>query len=237
MHMAIPTSNNNVTPSVKDPYFQNVELLLHMNGVDGGSVFTDSSKYNRVPTLIDSPQTRTTDYKFPTSSFFSDNGTKSSGSCFWYEANQNLVFGLNDFTIEFFVKTSATLNLVMSQGPGARQLSISIENNGQIHLDVNTYTQKPLTFGKVNDNVWHHVAVTRKGTVFYGFVDGKLLQSTSNYGGTVFSQDYMLIGAFDKDVVTERYGFVGWLDEFRVTNGVCRYISDFVVPTEPFPDS
>ena len=33
------------------------------------------------------------------------------------------------------------------------------------------------------------------------------------------------------------YGFVGYMDDIRITKGVARYTSGFSVPTEAFPNS
>ena len=62
-----------------DPYFQNVSLLMHMDGTNGGATFTDSSNYAMVPTVVGGTVTSTSQFKFGTASAYY-NGTKDRKS-------------------------------------------------------------------------------------------------------------------------------------------------------------
>lgn len=81
--------------------------------------------------------------------------------------------------------------------------------------------------------VWNHVALTRFGNLWSIYINGKIFGSvTANFifGNTAVS---FQIG----NMMGGGYGIRGYVDEFRVTNGVCRYSSNFTVPTDPFADA
>ena len=69
-------------------------------------------------------------------------------------------------------------------------------------------------------NAWHHIAISRSGNNWYGFVDGVLDQSftssatLSSYGGTIN------IGHWDSSYTKLPKGYI---DNFRVTKG-CRAV-------------
>ena len=82
-----------------DPYWANVVLLLHMDGTDGSTTFTDSSSYARAMTAAGNAQIDTAEFKFGTASGLFD-GTGDSvqtpnGADFQF---------LGDFTVEAWVR-------------------------------------------------------------------------------------------------------------------------------------
>lgn len=87
-----------------------------------------------------------------------------------------------------------------------------------------------------NDNVWHHIALTRSGTTCRLWFDGTA-QATGTYtaaldlGGTYG----MSVARYTNTDGTNIYN--GYLDDIRITLGVCRYTSNFTVPTAAFPNS
>lgn len=86
-------------------------------------------------------------------------------------------------------------------------------------------------------NVWTHVAVSRNGSTLRLFVNG-VQEASSTVSG-------YLDGANDRaEIITlgsNTYGandncFKGYIDEVRLTKGVGRYTSNFVVPTRAYPN-
>ena len=87
----------------------------------------------------------------------------------------------------------------------------------------------------VNDNAWHHVAVTFDGNQFKMWIDGTLDATadwTSTYYTTPHSEVHLRIGA-DSNPTPGRK-FTGWVDEIRITRGTARYTSGFTAPTNAF---
>jgi hypothetical protein len=80
-------------------------------------------------------------------------------------------------------------------------------------------------------DTWYHVAIVFDGTNIYNFVDG-----VRSIAGTVNSAPANLSSA----VYIGQNGnnlspFDGWIDEFRVSKGIARWTSDFIVPNSAYP--
>lgn len=84
-------------------------------------------------------------------------------------------------------------------------------------------------------NTWYHVAVMRRGTVTYLFVDGVLLaQNTVTTLTNTNRTSEVRIGAFG--TAASELPFNGWIDQVRITLGLSRYQPfGFIVPTAAHP--
>ncbi|MCO1337174.1 LamG domain-containing protein, partial [Microbulbifer sp. OS29] len=77
---------------------------------------------------------------------------------------------------------------------------------------------------------WHHIALSRNSGITKLYVDGVAVGSWTD--STNYTQDrYILGGISDTDTFP---GLGGWLDEFRVTNGIGRFPDDFTPPDSPY---
>jgi len=65
-------SNADTTGDTSDQYYSDVSLLLHMNGTDGSTTFTDSSSGNRTVTGNGNAAISTDQFKFGGSSYEGD---------------------------------------------------------------------------------------------------------------------------------------------------------------------
>jgi len=76
----VPQGKFSVTTSsaATDPNFSDVALLLHMDGSDGGSTFTDNSSFNHTVTANGSSNTSTDQVKFGTASLETNVGVSRS---------------------------------------------------------------------------------------------------------------------------------------------------------------
>lgn len=154
-------------------------------------------------------------------------------------------FGTAPFTIEGFAKAETLAS------SGSRAMLANITN----FVDYTAWTLEHTAAGKLVFRTLHfdtaykftltssgaraagvpfHFAITRDASNYLRlFIDG-VLDTTLNIGtisvaGTY--DDYPLqIGDS-----TINNPFKGWLDEVRITKGVCRYTADFTVPTIPYP--
>jgi len=82
-----------------DPDFASVVLLLHCNGSNGGTTFTDNSSYGRAMTANGNAQTSTAQSKFNGSSGLFD----GAGDYLTASASSDFTFGTGDYTIESWV--------------------------------------------------------------------------------------------------------------------------------------
>lgn len=90
---------------------------------------------------------------------------------------------------------------------------------------------------------WYHVAIARdssnKTRFFVNGVQQGLPVADSNtyYSGGAAAAESAIGCELSGGSPVNNTSFNGWQDEFRLTIGACRYTSDFVVPTGPFPRS
>ena len=230
------------TPIItNDPFFNNVVLLLHMDGTDGGSTFIDNSQYNRTITRNGSANTSTDQIQFGTASCEINVGvTRSQANNLSFADDPIFTLGTQDFTIESWVyptanttlnqyfvlgtSTSTYLALGRASGVEAAIFRVFVSNNAQVALDGIDWTL----------NQWQHIAVTRSGNTFRLFQDGIETDSqiTSHSIGDQ-TTNFIGRGTTSNDV---NGAYVGYIDDLRFTIGTARYTENFSVPTMPFFD-
>jgi len=230
-----------------DPDFDSVVLLMHMDGSDAATTFTDSSNSGHSFTANGAQQLDTAQKKFGTASI------KGDGTGDWASASDSsdFHFGTGSFTIEFFVRfsatTSATECLINSGGRGLFLAdydgwSIDTNDSGNLiafqarqggsgpALHYESWASSPDT--------WYHVAFVRNGsTTGEFFIDGTSI-GTDSYAIDLADSDSrdLRIGAAP-DSGSGHQSLDGWIDEVRITKGVARYTTNFTAPSAPFPDS
>lgn len=226
------------TPGVPtDPFFSNVALLLHMDGANGSTTFTDSSQWS-VPVLPTDVVITTEQSKFGSSSAYfagsSDNRLAVTSN--------NFNFGNDDFTIEWWLNSTATnaYAAMMSRyydGPGGILFSLNgAIGNGRPEIYWREFENAPFIIsdtGNFNDGSWHHYAFVRNGTTCHMYIDG-ISRGFRTGVSTAVPASTIFIGSD-----AQFYGreFTGYIDELRITKGVARYTANFTPPTAPFPDA
>lgn len=216
-------------PGDTDPYFSNVSLLLHMDGANGSTTFTDSSGTPKTVSGTGGAKISTTHSKFGGASLLL-NGTSGYLST---PGNSAFAFGTGDFCVEMFIRTTAMTERVLVDqydGDGSWQFSI---RNGKLSWYSDSYVLAGSSLG-IADNALHHVAADRSSGVLRFFVDGVQDGSVSlatNYTKTptlaIGAQVFSGAGSW----------FPGNIDELRITKGVSRYTANFTPPAAPFPNS
>ncbi|NBW23656.1 MAG: LamG domain-containing protein [Caulobacteraceae bacterium] len=230
-------------PDSPDPYFSNVSLLLHMDGTNGSTTFTDSSLNARSITTSGSPVISTAQSKFGGSSLY-----LNGSSYLQIASDSTLDFGTGDWTIEFWAFCTDQDNAAYFPpyistigGWSSGSFAIRYDNIGQSQqFAVFWNPSDPLlaSGSTYSFNQWRHVAVVRDGTAIRLYVNGVQDATT-----TVSSSRALNLGlgggcrigngAWD--------GSKGWLtdyvDSLRVTKGICRYAGGitFTPPTAAFP--
>jgi len=86
--------------------------------------------------------------------------------------------------------------------------------------------------GTIAVDTWYHVAASREGTSLRVFIDGVLVNTSTNSNNMNFGR--LRVGSNGSN--TGEW-FHGWMDELRITKGVARYTANFTAPTAPFPDA
>ena len=213
-------------------------LLLHFNGSNTSTTFTDSSSNALSVTGDGNAQLSTAQFKFGTASALFD----GNGDSLQLPSSSVLDFGTGQFTIEFFMRTNGAQDAFssiisrFSNAPstgGTSNFEI-LNYGGSLTATVNTVSYLSVSSATVNDGNWHHVAVSRSGINMWLGVDGTIVASSSSLSAaesvTISSGR---IGRSQINNGTDN-NYNGYLDEFRVTKGAALYTAAYTVPTVEF---
>lgn len=226
----------------QDPYFNNVELLLHLNGTNGSTSFVDSSKNNFSITAYGNAQISTAQSKFGGSSaYFDGDGDYIRGII----SNWDVGVGNEPFTIEFWTyRLNTNTHVFLSKhggvtdwnGTDGLQISFFIDSGGVIHFDY--WSNGGTLYSSLTDSVsipinqWVHVAATYDGSITRIFINGTQTSTTSSTGyGTVTSAPIVEIGGENGS-----FNLNGYIDELRITKGIARYTSNLTPLNKQFYD-
>lgn len=220
-----------------DPYWNQVGLLLHMDGTNLSTTFTDSGPLALSGTVEYEAKISTARSKFGGASGYFD-GTYDR---IVYADNNAWHFGANDFTIESWVFCDDTGDAVATQwdandsysyGWGfyaySNRLVFWYSTVGSDYYEVlRTFATENISF------TWAHVAVCRSGTSIRMFLNGVQVGSTYTIGSSALynSGTNMHVG---NDGGTQ-YSFEGNLDDLRITKAA-RYTANFTPPSSAFPN-
>jgi hypothetical protein len=214
-----------------DPYWNQVTSLLHFNGVNGSTTFTDQKGV---------AWTRQGNAVIDTSAFkFGDSSLSTGTSGYLQAPSAGLCdFGVGDFTLEAWVRPlvlNQYQNIFNSRdgGSGTVGLSFRLTNAGVLQAFRGSGQNAINGTTVLSASGFQHVALARSGTTWRLFLNGSLEGSAAiatdvNPGGPGF------IGAYGAYGATERWQ--GHIDEFRITKGVARYTAAFTPPTAAFPN-
>jgi hypothetical protein len=224
-----------------DPYFNDVTLLLHMNGADASTVFTDNSNSAHSPTAVGNAQIDTAESKWGgASGLFDGTGdrldtTYVAGDFDWFT---------EDYTVEFWINAAA-----FGSGWQSAQTTPSLIGRMNATTSSNYWSFGPMNDGKlcfyywngaqnrvysaaaVPTSQWVHCAMCLDGSNIKLFIDGNLEVTTAVSGTPLSASENLTIGmAFNAAITCS-------LDDVRITKGVARYTADFTPPTREFPNN
>lgn len=207
---------------VYDEYFNNVSLLLPMNGINNGTTFTDYSLIPKEITRFGDTKTVTAQSKYYGSSVYFD----GSGDYLSVPASTSFAFDTGDFTIELWayrVGAGTGDRFLISASNGSHFL-IRWSSGGALQFYINsTLVGSNYTF-PFTLNTWYHFAITRIGSVVNVFIDGTIVITGVN-SSSIGSTAPVLIGGY----ITGDY-FNGYMQDLRITKGVARYTANFTPP-------
>lgn len=219
-----------------DPYFNNVELLLHMNGINGSTTFTDSSKNNFAVTVNANAQISTAQSKY-------------GGSSAYFDGNEDYLDISNlpsdylsqDFTIEAWVwLDSSKINSCLFNTFPHNSFGVSLnreDTGGRTSFGIGDgvtwyggiESDTPLSF-----NTWQHIAFVRSNNTITLYENGIARASTnfvpSGFGTSCRIGSITWLGGLNDE------GYKGYMQDFRITKGIARYTSNFVPQNKEFYD-
>ena len=222
-----------VTSGTLDSY---TKLLLHMDG--SGGVCTD--QLGNAVTLIGNATQSATQSEFGGKSLYLD-GASSYASVAY---SSDFEVGSGDFTIDmwfnvpnvsgykalFAFYTDTHLGVQLS----GNKLGYYVSSNGSSWdmLIADNSSQNGYGTIAITPNVWHHFALVRYGSQWFGYVDGQRDISVTVAGTVVSRNEAFTVGRWGWSG-DHRY-FTGYIDEFRISKGIARWIVPFTPPASPY---
>ena len=196
---------------------------IHIKGTDASII--DKSQSDGHLTLFGNATGSTTQVKFTDSKSMYFDGTG-------YVRVEDLDMQ-GDLTIEgWFYQTAATdttYRALFSASTYSTTAPLAMySKSGSIYTYLNT-TQH-IIGGTITQNTWHHVALVRSSGTWTQYVDGVSV-ATSTINGT-----YNFAETTDWNIGNSsgfNYPFTGYVQDFRMTNGLARYTANFTPPTLP----
>lgn len=247
--LSTPASNvasGDVTEWV-DPYWEHVVALLHFDGPDGSTTFTDATGRAWTPTNceLDTAETLIDGAAglFPGPGTPGYLGTSKTG----------LAVSSNDFCIEATIKPTAMpasgrVATIVSTGrlaaPDYYGIRFFFEPDGKLRCYI-SYNGTSIgidllsSAGIISVGTRSRVALARVGSTVRIFHEGVIVASAAISGSIYMpSADMAYIArAVDRDSTTSLQGiYQGRMDEFRWTIGVGRYTANYTPLDRAFPD-
>jgi len=224
----IPTN-----PIPTDANYSSVSLLLHMNGTNGSTTFTDNSANVFTVTPNGNTQISTAQSKFGGASGLFD----GTGDYLAVAHNSVLSLESGNFTIEAWIyrNTSGAIQNIVNKRVSAPASGyvwrINANNTLQFFFTGGSSVTSTATIGT---GAWTHIAVTRDANTVRQFINGAVAAPAATFSNGTANTQELRISA---DELTSD-AFDGYIDDLRITKGVSRYPNfSFTAPVYPYPDA
>lgn len=213
-------------------------LMMHMDGSNGSTTFTDSTGISTFAVDAGTPTISTTTSKFGGASF---RGTLATAATQISTSNKAVFApGTGPFTIECWVYSTSQSGYQAWFSTRSTTGYAQAIFFGLVGSQVTLFTSGALILSSMNlpTNTWTHVALSKPGgagTTVYLYVGGAFAGQT----GAValdFSEQACSIGGTEYGG-PGAYPFNGYIDELRMLKGVGAYTGtgSITVPTTTFP--
>lgn len=226
-----PQFSNLFVPPYIPPPSISPSILLHMNGSNGSTTFTDSSLNNFSVTAIGNAQISTSEFKYGGASGYFD----SDGSYLNVSDQPEFNFETGDFTIECWVYIIGSgLQIICSKWDADGSNSWQLYYNDGTIVFQDSGSNYPVD-GTITSEQWTHLAVTRESGTLRYFLDGVLQDFVSDVTSNITGTAILSIGANDNGLGGANL-FYGYMDDFRIVKGLAVYTSNFTPPASQLPD-
>lgn len=214
------------------------KVLLHMDGSNGGTTFTDSNAGGAAKTwTATTAVTNTGAFEFGTASM-------NCGSTGWIDTPDSADFtvGTGDFTIDFWFNVQGGAGAsrtafgqadnTASTASTSLYANLSASNVWQANLYIGTTITTVMGTTTFTTTGWHHFAYVRASGVLKMFLDGVQEGGNVSQAGSVNdSANKLAVGRFGE---LSTFSWNGFIDEFRFSVGVARWTANFTPPAAPY---
>jgi len=193
------------------------KLLMHFDGADNETIFIDEA--GNTVSASGSTCIKSTQYKFGATAV----RFGASGDYLNIPGTDLFNFGTDDFTIDLWVYLTSEVSSALE--------FLSGSTNGNLFFSYDKSLSK-ICLGRNNvaydiqstalaNNIWIHIAITRKSGFMYLFKDGICVYSGSN------TQNYTMSNAISGKSSA-------YIDELRVSKGIARWTTNFIPPIRAY---
>lgn len=227
-----------------DPLYASVALLLHCDGSNGGTTFTDNSPTPKTVTPT-ACTTSTAQAKFGISSALFPQASSTQKLTIPHSAD---LAPTGDFCVEMWVRLGAAaaqralIWKSVSTGHTTYAMRLTTTNTVQCFASNAAGSAFQInmtgTTAVNTSGTWQHIAFDRNGSNYRLFIQGVLDTSASSAGaGYVNAAHSVTIGnVTDNTLPIGTGGNDSYIDDIRITTA-SRYTSNFTPPSSPFPNS
>jgi hypothetical protein len=207
------------------------KLLLHFNGANGSTTFTDSETTPKTVTANGNAQISTAQSKFGGASGLFD----GTGDYLTLADSADFAFGTEDFTIDTwaYVNTASSRNVIFnsliwnSDGGG---FQLYVDSNLKCRILQGNFNR--VTTATALSAGWNHIALVRIGNVHTFYINGVADANTGNFAANYANQVCKIGVQYDGS-----YSWNGYLDEFRISKGIARWTSNFTLPVNEYSNT
>jgi len=222
---------------VSDPNFKMMSLGLHFDGIDGSTIFEDTSFSPKVVTARNGAVLSKANSKFGGVSLFL---SKDINSSVIVPSSEDFNFRTGDFWIDAFISPTILrgFDTIISRQTTVTAIQIRVGQNAQ-NLEFLIGNQQTTGLVSVKGgtlliNEMQHIAVGRRGTTLYAFVGGELV-GTGTSAVDINETVPLVIGGLE-ELGTVSQNFSGYIDDLRVYKGVALHVANFATPKSRFSD-
>jgi len=205
-------------------YGDDCVLMLHMNGADASTTFTDSSDTAHTITAVGGAQIDTAQSKFGSASGLFD----GAGDYLTAADHADWDFGTGDFTIDFWLRFNSAGAAYFVDREDSARFAVRY-GGGNLRFDIGGGSVVSQAWSPSN-GVWYHIAATRSGTNCYLFVDGTQHGSTGSSSFNISFTTGIGVGASS----TGTQPVNGWMDEVRIVKGQAIWTANFTPPSAEY---
>lgn len=213
---------------------QFTKLLLHCEGTNGSTTFTDNAAGTtpHTVTVNGNAQISTAQSKFGASAYLGD----GTGDYLSLDGSTDFAFGSGDFSVDLWVRLLAVgaVQTLYDSRPAATSgfyPTLYINTDNTIHYFTNTADRITGTTA-LTTGTWYHVALARLGTSTKLFLNGTQEGSTFSDSNTYLGggAGTPIIGA----IAGGANSLNGYIDEIRVGKGIAYFTANFTPQNEPY---
>lgn len=230
-----------VGASSGDPNFANVSTLLHFDGTNASTTFTDSAGSPKTYSAGGNAQLSTGQKKYGSAALALD----GAGDYITTPSNAAFDVGTGDFTVECWAYVAGGLSaqrMLAAKTSGAGESPFFLYHTSGNKWAFTGYSSSAGVVAysavgttTVSTGQWYHVAGVRDGNTFRLYVNGVQEASAAYAGNLRSAAEPFVVGGFDSGAQSLN----GYIDDLRFTKGVCRYPggTTFAPATAAFPNS